>query len=148
MATTSLKLSDNLRSTVALIAQEEGVTPHAFMVEAISRAAVLATQRQQLIAEARAGAAHAAERTFMATKIRLKRGGRKGKPYYRIVVQDSRNRSRGRRRVGAGGQERELAAVLAAHARVRAVHQRGLDAVALRQRRADAARQRLAVLGR
>ncbi len=31
----------------------------------------------------------------MATKIRLKRGGRKGKPYYRIVVQDSRTRSRG-----------------------------------------------------
>lgn len=54
MATTSLKLSDNLRSAVALVAQEEGVTPHAFMVEAISRAAVLATQRQQLIAEAQA----------------------------------------------------------------------------------------------
>ena len=54
MATTSLKLSDNLRSAVALIAQEEGVTPHAFMVQAISRAAVLATQRQQLIAEAQA----------------------------------------------------------------------------------------------
>lgn len=32
----------------------------------------------------------------MATKIRLKRGGRKGKPYYRIVVQDSRVRNRGR----------------------------------------------------
>ncbi len=32
----------------------------------------------------------------MATRIRLKRGGRKGKPYYRIVVQDSRVRSRGR----------------------------------------------------
>lgn len=31
----------------------------------------------------------------MATRIRLKRGGRKGKPYYRIVVQDSRTRSRG-----------------------------------------------------
>ena len=54
MATTSLKLSDNLRSAVALIAQEEGVTPHAFMVEAISRAAILAAQRQQLIAEAQA----------------------------------------------------------------------------------------------
>ncbi|NLV43700.1 MAG: 30S ribosomal protein S16 [Candidatus Hydrogenedentes bacterium] len=32
----------------------------------------------------------------MATKIRLKRGGRKGKPFYRIVVQDSRVRSKGR----------------------------------------------------
>jgi branched-chain amino acid transport system substrate-binding protein len=38
MATTSLKLSEDLRNTVALIAQEEGVTPHAFMVEAINRA--------------------------------------------------------------------------------------------------------------
>lgn len=57
MATTSLKLSDNLRSAVALIAQEEGVTPHAFMVEAINRATVLANQRQQLIAEAQAAQA-------------------------------------------------------------------------------------------
>lgn len=32
----------------------------------------------------------------MATKIRLKRGGRKGQAYYRIVVQDSRVRPRGR----------------------------------------------------
>ncbi|MGI6138853.1 MAG: 30S ribosomal protein S16 [Candidatus Hydrogenedentales bacterium] len=32
----------------------------------------------------------------MATVIRLKRGGRKGKPYYRIVVQDSRARIQGR----------------------------------------------------
>ena len=31
----------------------------------------------------------------MATKIRLKRGGRKGKSYYRIVVQDSRVRRGG-----------------------------------------------------
>ncbi len=32
----------------------------------------------------------------MATVIRLMRGGRKKKPYYRIVVQDSRVRDRGR----------------------------------------------------
>lgn len=32
----------------------------------------------------------------MATVIRLMRGGRKKKPYYRIVVQDSRSRTRGR----------------------------------------------------
>ncbi|MCK5862565.1 MAG: 30S ribosomal protein S16 [Candidatus Hydrogenedentes bacterium] len=31
----------------------------------------------------------------MSTKIRLKRGGRKSKPYYRIVVQDSRVRRDG-----------------------------------------------------
>lgn len=31
----------------------------------------------------------------MATRIRLKRGGRKAKPYYRIVVQDSRARRGG-----------------------------------------------------
>jgi|LSQX01.2.fsa_nt_gb small subunit ribosomal protein S16 len=38
----------------------------------------------------------AAERIIMATVIRMKRGGSKGQPYYRIVVQDSRNRTRGR----------------------------------------------------
>mgnify|MGYP001217633627 CR=1 FL=1 len=32
----------------------------------------------------------------MATVIRLKRGGRKKKPYYRIVVQDSRSRVKGK----------------------------------------------------
>ncbi|HQB02534.1 MAG TPA: 30S ribosomal protein S16 [Candidatus Hydrogenedentes bacterium] len=32
----------------------------------------------------------------MATVIRMKRGGSKGQPYYRIVVQDSRTRTRGR----------------------------------------------------
>ncbi|HDP36098.1 MAG TPA: 30S ribosomal protein S16, partial [Candidatus Hydrogenedentes bacterium] len=31
----------------------------------------------------------------MATRIRLKRGGRKAKPYYRIVVQDARARRGG-----------------------------------------------------
>lgn len=31
----------------------------------------------------------------MATVIRMKRGGRTHKPYYRIVVMDSRSRSRG-----------------------------------------------------
>jgi len=32
----------------------------------------------------------------MATVIRMKRGSSKGQPYYRIVVQDSRTRTRGR----------------------------------------------------
>ena len=32
----------------------------------------------------------------MATVIRLKRGGRKGAPYYRMVVIDSRSRAQGR----------------------------------------------------
>ena len=31
----------------------------------------------------------------MATVIRLKRGGRKHLPFYRVVVMDSRNRNRG-----------------------------------------------------
>ncbi len=38
----------------------------------------------------------ATERIIMATVIRMKRGGSKGQPYYRIVVQDSRTRTRGR----------------------------------------------------
>jgi small subunit ribosomal protein S16 len=32
----------------------------------------------------------------MATVIRLQRGGRSHEPYYRVVVMDSRNRTRGR----------------------------------------------------
>ncbi len=32
----------------------------------------------------------------MATVIRLQRGGRSHAPYYRVVVMDSRNRTRGR----------------------------------------------------
>jgi len=37
MATTTIRLEDDLKARVALLAQREGKTAHAFMVEAIAR---------------------------------------------------------------------------------------------------------------
>ena len=57
MTTTSIKLSDELKSRAAAVAQERGVTPHAFMVEAIAAATAVAEQRAAFIAEALAAQA-------------------------------------------------------------------------------------------
>ena len=54
MATTSLKLPDDLKQRAAKAAQELGVSPHAFMVSAIEQAAHSTEQRLQFIAEAKA----------------------------------------------------------------------------------------------
>lgn len=53
MATTSLKLSDDLKKRAANAAHELGVSPHAFMVSAIEQAAHATEQRLRLIAEAK-----------------------------------------------------------------------------------------------
>lgn len=53
MATTSLKLPDDLKKRAANAAQELGVSPHAFMVSAIEQAAHATEQRIRLIAEAK-----------------------------------------------------------------------------------------------
>lgn len=52
MTTTSIKLSDELKSRAAAVAQERGVTPHAFMVEAIAVATAVAEQRAAFVAKA------------------------------------------------------------------------------------------------
>jgi predicted transcriptional regulator len=52
MATTSLKLPDELKKRAASAAQAQGVSPHAFMVNAIELAATAAEQRGSLVAEA------------------------------------------------------------------------------------------------
>jgi predicted transcriptional regulator len=52
MTTTSLKLPDELKARAAAIAQQRGVTPHAFMVEAIAMATAAAEQRAAFVAEA------------------------------------------------------------------------------------------------
>ena len=49
MPTTSLKLSDDLKAKAAAAARRQGVTPHAFMVEASA-----AEQRARFVAEAQA----------------------------------------------------------------------------------------------
>lgn len=54
MATTSLKLPDELKQRAASVAAELGVTPHAFMVEAIRKAAEAAEKHADFVAQARA----------------------------------------------------------------------------------------------
>jgi predicted transcriptional regulator len=52
MTTTSLKLPEELKARAAAAAQQRGVTPHAFMVEAIASATSAAEARAQFVAEA------------------------------------------------------------------------------------------------
>ncbi len=61
MATTSLKLPDDLKQRVANAAHELGVSPHAFLVSAIEQAARSTEQRLQFIAEAKAAREEMAE---------------------------------------------------------------------------------------
>jgi predicted transcriptional regulator len=52
MATTSLKLPDELKKRAASAAQAQGVSPHAFMVNAIELAATAAEKRTSFVADA------------------------------------------------------------------------------------------------
>ena len=52
MSTTSLKLSDELKQRVVAAAQKTGVSPHAFMVQAIEQAAASAERRASFVTEA------------------------------------------------------------------------------------------------
>lgn len=54
MSTTSLKLPDDLKERAAAAARAKGITPHAFMVEAIRVAATVAEQRARFVADAQA----------------------------------------------------------------------------------------------
>lgn len=54
MTTTSLKLSDDLKQRAAAIAQELGMTPHAFMVDAIRKASDAAEKHAEFVAQAKA----------------------------------------------------------------------------------------------
>jgi predicted DNA-binding protein len=54
MSTTSLKLTERLKERTAAAAKRQGKTPHAFMVEAIERAADIAEARAKFVAEAEA----------------------------------------------------------------------------------------------
>jgi predicted transcriptional regulator len=57
MSTTSLKLPDELKQRAVAAAQTRGVSPHAFMVQAIEQAATAAEQRSSFVAEARSARA-------------------------------------------------------------------------------------------
>jgi predicted transcriptional regulator len=54
MAITSLKLSDELKQRAIAAAEKKGVSPHAFMVQAIERAATAAESRASFVSEAQA----------------------------------------------------------------------------------------------
>jgi predicted transcriptional regulator len=51
-STTTLKLSDELKSRIASVAQASDKSPHAFMVEALEAQAHLAEMRQSFIKDA------------------------------------------------------------------------------------------------
>ena len=57
MATTSLKLPDDLKERAAMVARERGISTHAFLIEAIRLAATAAEQRLQFATEAKASRA-------------------------------------------------------------------------------------------
>lgn len=52
MSTTSLKLPEDVKRLAATAAKQQGVTPHAFMVDAIRAAATNAERRAQFVADA------------------------------------------------------------------------------------------------
>lgn len=52
MATTSLKLSDELKQRAIAAAEQQGISPHAFMVSAIEQAASAAELRQGFVNDA------------------------------------------------------------------------------------------------
>ena len=52
MPVTSLKLPDELKQRIAVVAAESGKSAHAFMLEAIERQTGLAEQRRHFVAEA------------------------------------------------------------------------------------------------
>lgn len=57
MSTTSLKLSDELKQRAVAAAERQGVSPHAFMVQAIEQAATAAERRAGFVGEALAARA-------------------------------------------------------------------------------------------
>lgn len=58
MATTSLKLPDELKARAQAAAEREGMSPHAFMVQAIEHATGGAELRADFIADALAARKH------------------------------------------------------------------------------------------
>lgn len=82
MTTTSLKISDELKSRVAEVAHAKGVSPHAFMVEAIQQVTRQEEKRERFVADAlearqealESGEGFAADEVHAYLKSRLKKG--------------------------------------------------------------------------
>jgi hypothetical protein len=83
MSTTSLKLPEDVKQLAAAAAERQGVTPHAFMVDAIRAAAEAADKRASFVAEAaearvqalRSGKGYAADEVHAYVRARAQ-----GKP--------------------------------------------------------------------
>ena len=58
MVTTSLKLSDELKLRTVAAAEKKGLSPHAFMVQAIEQAATSAERRASFVDQAQAAREH------------------------------------------------------------------------------------------
>lgn len=58
MSTTSLKLPEELKQRAVSAAQRQGVSPHAFMLNAIAQAATAAECRASFLADAQAAREH------------------------------------------------------------------------------------------
>ncbi len=61
MATTSLKLPDELKARAQAVAEQKGLSPHAFMVNAIETATTHSELRARFIADALAAEKHMEE---------------------------------------------------------------------------------------
>jgi predicted transcriptional regulator len=79
MATTSLKLPDNLKQRISTLAEAVGKTPHAFMVEALTEQTERAEKRQTFLQSAQqarqhyeeTGIAYAAEDVHQYLKAKI-----------------------------------------------------------------------------
>lgn len=71
MSTTSLKLPDDIKQLAVAAAKQQGVTPHAFMVDAIRAAAVAAERRATFVADAAASKAETLKsgKGYSATEV-------------------------------------------------------------------------------
>ena len=71
MSTTSLKLPEEIKQLAADAAAQQGITPHAFMVDAIRSAALAARQRAAFAAEAVASRQQVMEsgKTYAASEV-------------------------------------------------------------------------------
>lgn len=71
MSTTSLKLPDDVKELAIAAARQQGVTPHAFMVDAIRAAATNAERREQFVAAAVASRKEAVKsgKVYAADKV-------------------------------------------------------------------------------
>jgi len=93
MATTSLKLPEELKQRAVDAAQELGISPHAFMVDAIRQAAHAVEQRATFVTQAREarsemlqdGTGHAAQdvQAYLRQRLNGNQATRPGKKPWR-----------------------------------------------------------------